>query len=56
MTTLYIYDNEMLGDDGTDFEAALVETIDAHTAAECLALFEDTYNPNYYPASFTGPA
>ena len=56
MRTLYIYDSELLGDDGTDFESALTATIEAPTEAECLETFAEVYDANDYTASFTGPA
>ena len=56
MSTLYIYDNKLLGDDGADFENALTVIIEGSTEAECLETFAEVCNPNDYTASFTGPA
>ena len=53
---LYIYDNELLGDDGTEFnDNSCVDCINCDTADECLAKFEADYGSNDYTASFNAP-
>lgn len=54
MTTLYVYDNALLGDDGLNFAAALIDQHDG-TDDECLAWFNEKYGANDYTASFTPP-
>ena len=53
MTTIYVYDNELLGDDGENFAAALVDEKKFATQEAALAWFNETYGYNEYTASFT---
>ena len=54
MTTLYVYENELLGDEGDDFsDTSCVDSITCDTDYECLAKFEEDYGSNEYTASFT---
>lgn len=52
--TAYIFDNELLGDNGDNFEAALIDELTG-TETECLADFEEKYGSNDYTLSFTAP-
>lgn len=54
MTTLYVYDNELLGDNGADFDdTSCVDSITCDTGEECFAKFEADYGSNDYSASVT---
>lgn len=50
--TIYVFDNELLGDKGINFALALIDQHDG-TEAECLAWFDANYGPNDYTSSFT---
>jgi hypothetical protein len=52
MKTIYVFDNELLGDNGDDFKAALIDQHDG-TEPECLAWFDEKYGPNDYTSSFS---
>ena len=52
---LYVFNNELLGDDGTEFAAALCGEIEAETDADCFAKFEDEFGRNDFSASFSAP-
>lgn len=56
MSTLYVFDNELLGDYGDKFDAALIDTIICDTDIDCLKKFLADYNSNDYSCSFTTPA
>lgn len=53
MSKLYVYQNDLLGDNGDEFnDTSLVDTIRCDTEAECLAKFEADYGSNDYTGSF----
>jgi hypothetical protein len=52
---LYVFDNELLGDDGTEFSAALCDEIEAETEEECFNKFESEFGSNDFLASFSAP-
>ena len=53
MKTLYVYDNMLLGENGTDFnDESCVDSINCDTVEECLAKFATDYSTNDYTASF----
>ena len=54
LITAYIYDNALLGDNGDQFLAALVEVI-IGTENECFARFSEGYDINDFCMSFTKP-
>jgi hypothetical protein len=56
MTTIYVYDNELLGDNGNQFANALIDEYTADTDAACLAWADAKYGTNDYSTSFTAPA
>lgn len=56
MKTIYVFDNEKLGDNGDNFSEALIAEHSADTDAECLAWLDEQYGSNDYTASFTAPA
>ena len=53
--TLYVYENALLGDNGTNFnDASLVDEISGfNNEDEALHAFEELYGSNDYSASFT---
>ena len=54
MKTLYVYNNELLGDSGDDFDdTSCVDAINGDTEEACLAKFDADYGSNDYTASFT---
>ena len=54
MKTLYVYDNELLGENGTDFnDTSCVMSYIYDSEEECLANFEEEYDSDDYTASFT---
>lgn len=54
MSQLYVYDNELLGDDGTQFnDTSCVDCINRSTEEECLAEFNAAYDSNSFTSSFT---
>jgi len=55
MKKLYIYENELLGDDGTDFKAALVDVLEGEDDEDLLAQANDLYGINDYTADFLPP-
>ncbi len=55
MTTIYVFDNELLGDSGEEFAVALIDQHTAATQSECEAWFAENYNPNEYTSSYTAP-
>ena len=55
MTTIYVYDNEMLGDDGENFAAALIDEKGFASDADAIIWFNEAYGYNDYTASFLAP-
>ena len=54
MKTLYVYDNELLGDNGTDFnDTSCVMSFNSDSEEECIARFEADYDSDDYTTSFT---
>ena len=54
MTKLYVYDNELLGDNGDDFsDSSCVDEINKPTAEECLEYAQANYDQNSYTWSFS---
>lgn len=52
---IYVFDNEMLGDDGTKFAAALCDEHEAETEQELFSWFEEKYGGNDFTCSFVAP-
>ena len=55
MTTIYVFDNALLGDNGDQFAAALIDQHTGNTQSECEAWFSENYDTNDYSFSFTQP-
>lgn len=54
MLTIYIYANELLGDNGDQFnDESFVDTITCESEDECNKNFEDMYGSNDYSYSYT---
>lgn len=54
MLTIYVYKNELLGDNSDQFnDKSLVDTITCETEDECDKKFEDMYGSNDYSYSYT---
>ena len=55
MTTIYVFENALLGDDGDQWKAALIDQHTADTDEACLAWAAEKYDVNDYTSSFTAP-
>lgn len=53
MKTIYVFDNELLGDNGDDFDAAFIEQHQGTTDEECIAWADNKYGTNDCTFSFT---
>lgn len=54
MTTIYIYDNALLGDNGDDYsDESCVDSVTRDTPEECLAEAGENYSSNDYTYSFS---
>lgn len=53
MNTITIYSNDLLGDDGTNFDDAEIAQFSG-TQAECEEFFAENYNYNDYTMSYCG--
>lgn len=54
MSIAYVFDNELLGDNGDKFADALIAKFEG-SEEECLNWFNENYDANDYSMSFTAP-